>query len=47
MIDQFKIVLEQPWLLVVIIPVLCVIGYIALLILKQLSRLFTEKPPYK
>jgi hypothetical protein len=43
MIDQFKIVTEQPWLLCVVIPVFCVIGYMVILLIKQLSRLFTEK----
>ena len=46
MIDNFKIISQQPWLLVIIIPVLLTIGYMAVLLIKQMLRLFTEKPPY-
>ena len=47
MIDNFKIISEHPTLMFIIAPVLCVIGYMAVLFLKQILRLFTEKPPYK
>jgi len=47
MIDQVKEISQQPWLLGLVIPMLGVIGYMATLIIKQFSRLFTEKSKIK
>ena len=47
MIDQFKELLDHPGLFFLVIPMLCVIGYIIVLILKQFARLFTEKSKKK
>lgn len=47
MIDQFKILMEQPSLLFMIVPAIAIVIYIVILILCQVIRLFTNKPPYK
>lgn len=47
MIDQFKILMEQPSLLFMIVPAIAIVIYIVILILGQVIRLFTNKPPYK
>ena len=49
MIDQFKELLDHPGLFFLVVPMLCVIGYIVVLVIKQFIRLLSfnmlEKAP--
>ena len=47
MIDQFYVVLQQPWLLAIVIPAIGIVIYMVYLIGKQFLRLFTEKSKIK
>lgn len=45
--DSIVILLEQPWLLALVIPAFGILGYMIFLIGQQIVRLFTEKSKKK